>query len=299
VARRSLGSFQHVLCPIDFSKHSRTALQYGAAVADRTGGRLHVLFVNDPLLVAAAASAYDERTLARTSAAELRNFIERAIGDRKVGSGRVEAGVAMGDPSTEIGREASRLGADLIALGTEGLSGASKLFFGSTTSRVLRNARVPVLAVPPAAPKVNPRTWPGKQLIAAIQLGPDAAKDVRAAAKAAAAFGASLQLMHVVEPLSIPRWLGPAIPDVRDARVAGARRQLEKLARGVRGDTPVEVRVMFGKPDEQISAAAASAGAGLVVVTLRPGGLFGPAQGAITYRVVSVTNRPVLALPSR
>jgi nucleotide-binding universal stress UspA family protein len=275
------------------------SLQYGAALADFTGGRLHVLFVNDPLLVAAAANAYDERALARASAAELRAFITGAVGDRKVGAGRVATAVAMGDPAAEIRRTASRLRADVIALGTEGLSGASKMFFGSTTSRVLRDARLPVLAVPPNAPKVNARTFPGKHIIAAIQLGTDTAHDIRAAAAVARSFDAKLQLIHVVEPVSLPGWLRAGARDDRAARVARARTRLAQAVRALPEDQAIEVRVLFGEADEQISTAAADAGAGLVLVTLRPGGLFGPAQGAITYRVLCGTHRPVLALPPR
>jgi nucleotide-binding universal stress UspA family protein len=45
--------------------------------------------------------------------------------------------------------------ADLIVMGTHGLTGWRRLIFGSVTERVLRSAPCPVLAVPPAG-QANP-----------------------------------------------------------------------------------------------------------------------------------------------
>ena len=70
--RRLPPRFRSILCAVDFSVHSRQALQFAAAVAKRFRGRVTVLFVNDPLLLAAARQAYgDERQLIEQSRAEL------------------------------------------------------------------------------------------------------------------------------------------------------------------------------------------------------------------------------------
>ena len=53
--------FKTVLCPVDFSDHSRQALAYAALLASRSEGRLVVIFVEDPLLAAAAGVAYNEK----------------------------------------------------------------------------------------------------------------------------------------------------------------------------------------------------------------------------------------------
>ena len=72
--------FQTILCPVDFSDHSRQALSYAALLASRSDGRLVVIFVEDPLLAAAAAVKYDEKTLFDKARKELRRLAERAIG---------------------------------------------------------------------------------------------------------------------------------------------------------------------------------------------------------------------------
>ena len=68
--------FRSVLCAVDFSEPSRLALQYAEAVADRGNAALRVLYVNDPLLIAAAAAALHDRQFAQRSGQELRRFVD-------------------------------------------------------------------------------------------------------------------------------------------------------------------------------------------------------------------------------
>ena len=49
--------FRTILCPIDFSEHSRHALRYAALLAARYRSRLVAIFIEDPMLAAAAAFA--------------------------------------------------------------------------------------------------------------------------------------------------------------------------------------------------------------------------------------------------
>lgn len=140
-------AFRTILCPVDFSDASRVALQYAGTIAERVRGRLIVLFVNDPLLVAAAAAAYDERGLGAATMKELGRFVDRAFRGRRAPS--LVCRVALGNPAREILKAAKRLRCDTIVMGTSGAGAAGRLIFGSTTDRVLRGTTLPVLAVPP------------------------------------------------------------------------------------------------------------------------------------------------------
>ena len=73
--------FRSILCPVDFSEHSATALRYAAAIAKRSDARLHALYVNDPMLVAAAAVALNDRELVSVALEELRTFVASAVPD--------------------------------------------------------------------------------------------------------------------------------------------------------------------------------------------------------------------------
>ena len=142
------GPFASVLCPVDFSDHCRTALGLGARLARASGARLSLIYVNDPLLAAAAVVTYDEKAMAQQTGEELRAFLAAAAGPDPLPGG-VHVEIAEGKPSEQIVSAAERLGADVIVMSTQGVTGARTLFFGSTTEGVLKHARIPVLVVPP------------------------------------------------------------------------------------------------------------------------------------------------------
>jgi nucleotide-binding universal stress UspA family protein len=292
--------FRSILCPVDFSDHSRQALRYAALLARRSRGRLTALFVEDPMLAAAAAVSYDEKTLLEKGRTELRRFVAGAVTAYGLRADGVTLQVAVGTPATEIERAARRLRADIIVMGAHGLSGASRMMLGSTTHRILRRSRLPVLAIPPirARTPAPSRQWPGGALLAPVDLGRRARADAAAAALAAREFDARLVLFHVVEPLRALPWLALDMMRQNRERLRKAKARLDALKTAIDPAVETECRVAAGNPAGQIAAAAASGGVGLVVMTRRAGqGLFGPRQGSISYQVLSSAETPVLALP--
>ena len=99
---RTWAGFRSVLCPVDFSEDSRRALRYAAAVAARGDAVLDVMYVNDPLLIAAAAAALHDRDLVKRSAKQLREFIDATLSARVRRPLRLRSLVATGDPGHEI-----------------------------------------------------------------------------------------------------------------------------------------------------------------------------------------------------
>src|SRR6185503_5002744 len=225
--------FRSILCPIDFSEPSALALRYAAAIANRSAGRLHVLYVNDPLLVAAAAVALGDRTLASEALSELPTFVAKAIPAGAIKTAALKYVVETGPPDRTIVATARRLRCDAIVMGTHGLSGADKLLIGSTTERLFRLTPVPLLAVPPLAVRgahVPAPTWPGPAIMAPVDLRDDSESDVRDAAGIAHAFGASLVLVHVVPQVTPPPWYRADLSAHWRMRVTKTQRQLESLA---------------------------------------------------------------------
>jgi nucleotide-binding universal stress UspA family protein len=285
---------------VDFSDHSRRALLYAAALASRAHARLTVLYVNDPLLVAASAAAYHGEAIGAASQAELSSFVEDAVAASVRRATGLTTRTALGVPPREILRAASTGEHDLVVMGSKGLNGARRLFFGSTTSTVLRKSKVPVLAVPLVEQQRGatvPRGWPGKRIVAPVALGPEAEGDVRAAARVARWFDASLVLVHVVREPVLPGWFGGVAAAPLRRQSADARKKLEALRARV-GRVPGATLVARGDPPEEIAAATEKTRAGLVVMTLRRGpGVLGHPIGSIAYRVLSRGIAPVLALP--
>jgi nucleotide-binding universal stress UspA family protein len=289
--------FTSILCPVDFSAHAGQALRHAVAISRRSGGRVTVLYVDDPLLTAAAARAFDGQAFAQAGAGELTTFVKQAVGSSR--AARIATHVVVGEPARSIHRAARRFRADLIVLGTKGLSGIGKAFFGSTTERVLRQTKVPVLAIPPRAAGTVGPGWPGRRVLAGIDLDASAA-DARAFAAVARAFDRPLTLVHIVEPSQLPPWLAGFASRDSQARAGTANTALERLATSLK-DVRVETSVLIGDPSSHIPRLANQVGADIIVLALRRGdGLFGAAQGTITYRVLSSGCAiPVLAIPSR
>jgi nucleotide-binding universal stress UspA family protein len=295
--------FRSILCPIDFSGHSATSLRYAAAIAKRSEARLHALYVNDPMLVAAAAVALNDRELVSVALAELRTFVAAAVPD--------PAGVAIGcsvetgDPARIIALAAKRLKCDLVVMGTHGLSGVDKLLVGSTTERMLRRTSVPVLAVPPSAPSAGehpspPPSWPGPAILVPVDLRDESQRDVRDAAKIAREFGTTLVLVHVVARFQTPPWYRADVSADSRIRATKAQRELESLAKTVGRSVATESRVRSGNTADEIAAVAAEERIGLVVMHLRKGpGFFGSRAGSIAAHVLRHAGTPVLALPDR
>jgi nucleotide-binding universal stress UspA family protein len=141
--------FRSILCPVDFSPNSRSALRYAAMLARVSDAHLVVLFVDDPLLATAAATRRGAAALLASTEDELRHFVSGALRNT---TPRVSATLLTkaGKPAPEIVNAAARHGCDVIVMGYRGIGRASRFLFGSTTEEVVRRSAVPVLAIPPA-----------------------------------------------------------------------------------------------------------------------------------------------------
>ncbi|MEM1418869.1 MAG: universal stress protein, partial [Myxococcota bacterium] len=79
---------------------------------------------------------------------ELSHRLARVAGDL---ASRARLLVAAGDPGRLLPQLATEHRADLLIVGTHRGGAFSRLLLGSTAERVLRDAAVPVLVVPPSA----------------------------------------------------------------------------------------------------------------------------------------------------
>ena len=290
--------FRSVLCPVDFSSDSRLALAYAAAVARRAKGALTAFHANDPFLIAAAAVALHDRRLAQRSRVELRRFVDETLMASSPELRRVRAAISTGRPADEILKATVRGRSDLIVLGTHGLTGANRLFLGSTTLTVLQRTTVPILAIPRSSDAL-PLTpsWPGDRIAVALDLENDSRREALVAARIAKWFDASLLLFHVVTRIAAPDWLKGDLSAHDRIRVGEAQRHIDAAAAAVT-DLSTETRVVCGEAPDEIAALAATERIGLVLTALRDrSGWFGSRRGAISYHVLSHATTPVLAFP--
>ena len=140
--------FKSILCPVDFSPHSERALSYALDLASLTGAHVNIMTCVDPFLDAASAAAGHGEALMRQTQDEMQQLLTRINDGHR--SMREAPGILVvtGSPGDEILKQVGECGADLVVMGTQGLEGARRMVFGSTTEQVLRESSVPVLAVP-------------------------------------------------------------------------------------------------------------------------------------------------------
>ena len=193
-----------ILCPVDFSEASAGALRSAAAIAAHLGTRLVVLTVEDPLLTEAVDLGTGVVWSPDDCRAELARFAGESVGPQSQGCAGFDYEVAVGKPAAEILRVSRERACGLMVISTHGLTGLRKLFFGSTTERVLRETAVPVLVTPAA----DPGHRESRRREAAHRTNPGAGRPVRrvgapdtTSPRARRRPRRPVLLVHVIEPL--------------------------------------------------------------------------------------------------
>lgn len=147
--RHSPIEVRSILVPIDFSEHSRKALQYAIPFAEQFKASIDLLYVVEPTVYPAdfsfgqVAFPSVEDELRQRGSQELELLIEKEIGKRV----RARAVVRTGKAFNEIDQYAKDESTDLIIIATHGHSGMEHVLFGSTAEKVVRYAPCPVLVV--------------------------------------------------------------------------------------------------------------------------------------------------------
>jgi universal stress protein A len=291
-----------ILCPIDYSDASAGALRYAAAVAEHFGTRLIVLTVEDPLLTVAMDLGTGVHWTPEASEREITKFLSGVFGDNTAALAMCERDVAVGKPPVEILRVARERSCDLIVMSSHGLTGARKLFFGSTTERVLRETTVPVLVTPPVNPgpicMEDAKRLLGRMVVP-VDLSPASIHQTRIASALAEALHLPLVLVHVIEPVKSALLSRLHLAGLDSNRRAIAEEGLDRLVSGLPAQARTEGLIVFGDPAEEAAKVVRDRRAGLVVMGLHGSPVLGPRMGSVTYRMLCLSPTLVLALPPR
>lgn len=141
-----------VLVAVDFSHCSRLALRRAKSWATLNSGKILVLHVIDQDFVGHCVEQHlgKEQEIKRKifiyNKKRLREFVHR----EGVDENNTFMIICEGTPCMEINRKAVENDVEMIIMGSKGNSDDMKaIFFGSTTERVLRFIKRPVLCIPP------------------------------------------------------------------------------------------------------------------------------------------------------
>ena len=134
------------LVPIDFSRGSAKALDYTLKLSREKPAKVIALHVVPAeLIYPPAGGSFDFYSLLERDAREnFRKFLKR----KRLQSKDCHLVLARGtDFAAIIARQAKRLRASMIVMGSHGRTGLSRFLLGSVAERTLRYANCPVLIV--------------------------------------------------------------------------------------------------------------------------------------------------------
>ncbi|QVL49187.1 MAG: universal stress protein [Thiocapsa sp.] len=143
-----MAEIKTLLFATDFSKGSARACELARSLANTCGASLTLLHVinefSDRNARKLSAEVYERLAaeIEKHAVEDMETFRERYFKDMPVNTE-----IAVGKSHEEIIRQAKKIGADLILMGTQGRAGIEKMLMGSTAEKVVRSSPIPVLTV--------------------------------------------------------------------------------------------------------------------------------------------------------
>ena len=136
-----------IIVPVDFSEHSEYALETAAAFAKKYDAEilaLHMLEISETILTKDEVDL-DMETAFFLKLAEKK--FDGLLSRDYLNSVSVIPIIKHFKVFSEVNDVAKEHGADLIVMGSHGVSGLKEVFVGSNTERVVRHAEIPVIVV--------------------------------------------------------------------------------------------------------------------------------------------------------
>ena len=149
-----MGAYRKILVAVDGSTASAKGLREALRLAKTEGARLFILHVVDeyPAFAAldgmmAGAPGADLVPALREGGKRVLAKAQAVAAKQNVKAKAILREMLSGPAAYPIVREAQKVGANLIVLGTHGRRGVRRLVLGSDAEQVVRTASVPVLLV--------------------------------------------------------------------------------------------------------------------------------------------------------
>jgi nucleotide-binding universal stress UspA family protein len=273
------------------------ALTWSLDLARDLGGQLTVLHAIDTALVSVGnlvAVPDGMEQMRRLSKQQMDSLTEG------MDLSSADVVVAEGVPADVIVKATEDRASDLLVMGTHGLSGLQRLLLGSVMEKVLHRVKVPLMSFCPRAP--DARHAP-KNILLAVDFGPETASVMRHGIWLAEHFGAKLFGAHavpvpyvVLNDRSMERLTPEQLERLKDTLTAERRDELVALF--PESTTPVEIVSTVGSAYRAISDAIEAHAIDLVVM-----GRGGHGRrhlgwvGSTCHKLVRSASCPVLVAP--
>lgn len=241
----------NLLVARDFSSVSDRAVRYALDLAARTGATLHVLYAEVLHEAPAPDGTEDRSPEERSPAGDLSTFREE-LEERGAASAEALSAVSVEEvrrrdvsPGPAILSYASEADIDLIALGTHGRRGPSRILLGSVAEEVVRRADRPVLTVR-GDDEEQPMRSPGTidRILVPLDFSDYSQQALRAAKQWADRYDATIDALHVVAETLHPAFYVGGVTSIYDMDPdieENVRERLEEVVSDTEG-AAVEVR---------------------------------------------------------
>ncbi|MEX2380384.1 MAG: universal stress protein [Vicingaceae bacterium] len=183
-----------ILIPIDFSKTSKVALDHAANLCSKFKSELYLLHV----FTSSNIEVFPNLDMARNFD-NVKNAVSKEIESianefREKYGVKVNAEIKDGSISKEIVNTAEEVEADMIVMGTHGVSGFEEFFLGSNAYRVVTSSTVPVFTIQEGSKKTG-----YERILLPIDNSQHSRDKVAEAAYFAKAFGAKIFIAALVD----------------------------------------------------------------------------------------------------
>jgi nucleotide-binding universal stress UspA family protein len=289
-------TLQKILVPTDFSEHAAGALQAAESLARPFGATLHLLHVVQMPVMPTMPEAAPVIPVSFWQ--ELREHALRNLEKEKARLGaaglKCEVEVIEDVPGFAISAAAERAKADLIVMGSRGLTGIKHALLGSVAERTVRAAPCPVLTVKKGGPLRV------RKIVVAMDFSPAARRALELAQSLAKSAGpAHVILVHAYYiPVELEQYLithGKSIPDVLSPE---ATRDLETILTKLQKDgLSAEYVAAAGAPESVVLQVAKDKQADLIALgTHGRRGIPHMLLGSVAERVVRHAEIPVVTV---
>lgn len=254
-----------ILLPVDFSERCLGATRYAQALAAHFHSEIVLTHVLEPLrysavTLEAGVGATGDLMLELRAQAEEQLDAYQCAGFENLQVRRV---LLEGDPAWRIVTYARDEGVSLIVMPTHGYGPFRRFILGSVTAKVLHDAGCPVLTGVHMEAAPARASIPFRNIMCAVDLGPESRKALCWAGRIAAEFDAQLTLVHAVP--CIESRPGEYFDRELASDVSkGAQKELEKLRDEMQVNAAIEVA--GGDAPKVVCRAAEKAHADLLVI---------------------------------
>ncbi len=198
-----------VLVAVDFSEGADAAIEHAAGIARHLGARIVLAHAHLPLDTVLARAERDTEEM-------LRGRLEQLQAGLKARGLTADIQLLLGSAPAILAEAAAQLEADLIVMGSRGLTGFRRFLLGSVAERVVRTAQCPVLIARPGE-----RADGGyRRVLVATDFSPGADRAL-AAARLLGAPDAQIDLLHC--------WQVPYL-------ASGSRQSIDEVSRRLRNE---------------------------------------------------------------